>query len=277
MDTHDKLYLDLMKQVLTFSLWKEPGRPVTDYTYRLHPILRFPARLTIRGLRRMNIDLVARKDYEAEARNEGHLWPGYGHTMMGRIRLDNLQYCVDSVLKNNVAGDLIETGVWRGGGCIFMKAILAATGNSDRRVFVADSFCGLPMPDPDRYPHDRGSDFHQHHSILAVSRPEVEANFVQFGLLDERVVFLEGWFKDTLPSAPIEKLALMRLDGDMYESTMQALEYLYPKLEPGGFCIIDDYAISACREAVDDYRERMGVTEPVERIDWTGVFWQKQG
>ena len=275
MQDRDHLYLDLMKKVLTYSLWTEPGRSVSEYLYRLPPILRFPTRLAIRGFRRLNIDLIARKDYDNDQREEGRLWPGHAHTMIGRHRLDNLQYCVESVLKNQVEGDLIETGVWRGGACILMRAILAAYGNSDRRVFVADSFRGLPPPDPTRYPLDRGSGFHRHQSILAVSRSDVENRFESFGLLDEQVVFLEGWFKDTLPSAPIEKLAVMRLDGDMYESTIQALEYLYPKLTVGGFCIIDDYAIDACREAVDAYRNRMNVTDQLEKIDWTGVYWQK--
>ncbi len=185
--------------------------------------------------------------------------------------------CVESLLRAQVEGDLIETGVWRGGACIFMRAILAAYGITDRRVFVADSFCGLPPPDLQRYPHDRESSFHEHNTILGVSRAEVEANFGRFGLLDDQVVFLEGWFKDTLPNAPIEKLALMRLDGDMYESTTQALESLYPKLSIGGFCIIDDYAIDACKRAVDDYRSQMRSEEPITTIDWTGVYWQKAG
>jgi predicted O-methyltransferase YrrM len=85
--------------------------------------------------------------------------------------------------------------------------------------------------------------------FLAVSREDVERNFAKYGLLDDRVVFLQGWFKDTLPSAPIGKIALLRLDGDMYESTMDALQNLYPKLSPGGYCIIDDF-FGPCRLAV---------------------------
>jgi O-methyltransferase len=194
--------------------------------------------------------------------------------MIGRKRLDNLQSCVESVLTEGVEGDFIETGVWRGGSCIFMRAILAAHGVHDRRVFVADSFAGLPEPDGDKYPEDKG-DTHHIHDRLAISREQVAANFEKYGLLDDQVVFLKGWFKDTLPNAPIEKLAVLRLDGDMYESTMDALESLYPKLSPGGYCIIDDYSLPGCEKAVADYRARHGIEDEIQTIDWTGSYWQK--
>jgi hypothetical protein len=98
------------------------------------------------------------------------------------------------------------------------------------------------------------------------------------GLLDERVRFLVGWFKDTLPSAPIQRLAVLRLDGDMYGSTMEALQALYPKLSVGGYVIVDDYgAIPQCKEAVTDFREAHGISDPMEWVDWTGVWWQRSG
>ena len=91
---------------------------------------------------------------------------------------------------------------------------------------------------------------------IAVSLDEVKANFSRYGMLDQPVHFLKGWFKDTLPTAPIERLAILRLDGDMYSSTFDALKHLYPKLSRGGFVIVDDYHIDACRKAVTDFRER---------------------
>ena len=110
---------------------------------------------------------------------------------------------------------------------------------------------------------------------LAVSLEQVRANFAEYGLLDEKVRFLEGWFEDTLPTAPIARLAILRLDGDLYKSTMDTLQHLYPKLSAGGYVIIDDYwAIAACREAVTDYRQQQGITEPIRRMDWTGVYWR---
>ena len=156
-----------------------------------------------------------------------------------------------------------------------MRAILKAYGVTDRTVFVADSFEGLPKPDALRYPADAG-DRHWTRRELAVSLDRVRANFARYGLLDEQVHFLMGWFKDTLPIAPIERLAVARLDGDMYESTMDAIEALYPKLQPGGFLIMDDYgAVPACKQATEDYRERCGIREPIVPIDWTGVYWRK--
>jgi len=189
--------------------------------------------------------------------------------------MDNIRYCVESVLKNNIPGDFIETGVWRGGAVIFMRALLYAYGDENRKVWVADSFQGLPKPDVDKYPDDEGDDLYTVEQ-LRISMEDVQANFKQFGLLDKQVEFLKGWFKDTLPTAPIEKLSVIRLDGDMYESTMDGLVSLYPKLSPGGYIIIDDFgAIPACAKAVHDYREKHGITEEIKEIDWSGRFWQK--
>lgn len=136
-------------------------------------------------------------------------------------------------------------------------------------------FCITPNRYKSKYPADAG-DQHHVHDFLAVSKEEVESNFKKCGLLDSNVIFLKGWFKDTLPSAPLASLAVMRLDGDMYESTMDALVGLYHKLAPGGFCIIDDYALSGCKKAVDEFRHKHGITESLEIIDHTGRFWRKR-
>ena len=115
-----------------------------------------------------------------------------------------------------------------------------------------------------------------HDTVLAVTVDDVRSNFARYGLLDDQVEFLVGWFADTLATAPIEKLAVMRLDGDFYESTMDALSALYPKLSVGGYVIIDDYGcIDACRAAVHDYREAHGITDEIKLIDWTGAYWKR--
>ena len=194
--------------------------------------------------------------------------------MIGLKRLDNLQFCVETIIQEGIEGDLIETGVWRGGACILMRAVLAAYVIEDRKVYVADSFKGLPKPDLEDCP-DKG-DKHHIQMFLAVSQDEVENNFRRFGLLDDQVVFLKGWFKDTLPNAPIKKLAVLRLDGDMYGSTMDALINLYPKLSKGGFCIIDDYALHGCRKAVDDFRTKNSIHAEMKVVDWTGRYWRKE-
>lgn len=262
----EQLYLDLMKKTLSFSLWPEPPSPVTAFDYLDSPIKRYLVSSISRILWRKRLQIVRRR--------ERQIWPGYADTMIGLRRLDNLQYSIETALAEGVEGDLIETGVWRGGACIFMRAVLAAYGIGDRRVFVADSFEGLPKPDVEKYPADKG-DTHFIYKQLAVSREEVENNFRRYGLLDDQVVFLEGWFKDTLPKAPIAKLSVLRLDGDMYGSTMESLENLYPRLSRAGFCIIDDYDYPACKAAVNDFRSAHEIDSEVKDIDGSAVYWRK--
>ncbi|NDH95935.1 MAG: macrocin O-methyltransferase [Actinobacteria bacterium] len=196
-------------------------------------------------------------------------------TMVGRRRLANVRSAVETVLEDGVPGDLIETGVWRGGVTILMRGILEAWGDTERQVWVADSFEGLPAPNVEEYPDDAGHDM-SGVSTLMVGAEQVRANFERYGLLDDQVSFLEGWFADTLPTAPINQLAVLRLDGDLYESTMDALVPLYDKVSPGGFVIVDDYgAWEPCRKAVDEFRHRHDITDPIIEVDWTGVYWRK--
>jgi O-methyltransferase len=192
--------------------------------------------------------------------------------------MENIQHCVQAVIDDDVPGDLIEAGVWRGGACIFMKANLLARGDADRIVWVADSFEGLPAPNASLYPADTGDDLHTR-SGLSVGADQVRHNFERYGVLDDRVKFLVGWFKETLPAAPIGALSLMRLDGDMYESTWQAIEALYPKLSPGGFCVVDDFGSHQAQAglAVHDYRKANGIDEEIVDIDGFGAYWRKEG
>jgi GT2 family glycosyltransferase len=208
---------------------------------------------------------------------EGREWPpGDALTMIGRKRLDNLEQLTCTVLEEGVTGDLIETGVWRGGATILMRAILQAYDVSDRRVFVADSFCGIPPINLEKYPADRAHEGMDKLEILTNNSLEsVRENFRRMHLLDEQVVFVEGWFKDSLPQIATERLALLRLDGDLYESTMDALTHLYPKLSQGGFVIVDDMCLEGCVQAVEDYRQAHHITDPMTTIDWTGIYWQK--
>ncbi len=218
---------------------------------------------------------LTRRGGDAARRDDGNDWPPTAETMVGRRRLSDVRSCVEQVLTDGVPGDLIETGVWRGGVTILMRGILEAWGDQGRRVWVADSFQGLPAPDPDRYPDDAGHDMSEV-PTLAVSADAVRANFARYGLLDDRVRFLEGWFADTLPAAPIEHLAVLRLDGDLYASTIQALDALYPKLSVGGYVIVDDYgAWEPCRRACPDFRSAHGITDEIVPVDWTGVHWRR--
>jgi hypothetical protein len=274
-ETPAQLYLDLMKKTLTFSLWEDPGMPIETFCYKKRGINKIFAMSISRLARKMgDYQIIKRPQYGQEERKSGKIWPRYGETMIGLQRLDNIQFCIEQVIKNKIEGDLIETGVWRGGAVIFMQAVLSVYGETNRKVFVADSFAGLPKPDENQYPADKGD---QHHieEFLAVSEDEVKINFQKYNLLNENIVFLKGWFKDTLPDAPINRLAVLRIDGDMYESTMDALSCLYKKLSPGGFCIIDDYSLLGCKQATEDYRRMHAINDPIQPIDWTGIFWQK--
>jgi O-methyltransferase len=196
------------------------------------------------------------------------------HTMIGRKRLDNIQFCIEEVIKSGIPGDLIETGIWRGGATVFMRGVLAAYGITDRRIWAADSFQGVPPP---THPRDAGLDISaKFYPVLSVGVQEVRALFHRYGLLDEQTVFLEGWFNDTLSKAPIKSLALLRLDGDLYESTMDALNPLYAKVANGGFVIVDDYyALPQCAQAITDFRASHGISEPIQQIDDSSVFWRK--
>jgi hypothetical protein len=211
--------------------------------------------------------------FDFQTREYGQDWPQSAHSMIGKKRLANLRNLTESVLGNKVEGDLIETGVWRGGACILMRAILDAYCIKDRCVWVADSFEGLPEPNEKSYPADMGDTFHSYKE-LAVSLEQVKMNFEKYDLLDEQVKFLKGWFKDTLNDAPIEKLALLRLDGDMYESTWDALTALYPKVSSGGYVIVDDYhVVEGCRIAVHDYLAKNRLSPEIKEIDGVGVYW----
>ncbi len=274
-----RLYLDLMKRCLVNMIYPQseevPSPAITaGFRGRLaRALLRLPSSPQVwPSLRDAQGKLLT---LSTANRMEGRIWPLVAHTMIGLKRLDNLEFCIEQVVTNGVVGDLIETGVWRGGAAIFMRAVLKAYGVTDRYVWVADSFEGLPPPNTGKYPYDAGDTLHEARE-LAVSLEEVKANFERYGLLDNQVRFLKGWFRDTLPAAPIERLAVLRLDGDMYQSTMDALVNLYPKLSEGGYVIVDDYgAIPACRQAVNDYRSANAITEEIHDIDWTGIFWQK--
>jgi O-methyltransferase len=269
-----ELYVDLVRKSLTCSLYEE-----TDGA--IYTPLDGVRRAFLHLLLPRNVRLTWRVRHEQRAKDGCTIfgkqgsWPALALTMVGAKRLDNLQHCVRTVLNDGVRGDFIETGIWRGGSVILMRAILKAYGVTDRIVFAADSFEGLPKPDASTYPADKG-DRHWTYEQLAVSLEQVRANFDRYGLLDDQVRFLKGWFKDTLPEAPIERLAVVRLDGDMYESTMTAMEALYPKLQPGGFLIVDDYgALKGCKQAIEDYRARYSISEPIENIDWSGAYWRK--
>ena len=261
MEQNQTLYLNLMKKILLNDI------------YDSHEYLIKEPRPK-KGLEEQEFIAIPRK-IESLAKELGQIWPPtlMAHTMIGRKRLDNLQACIESVVHDKIPGDLIETGVWRGGATIFMKACIRALGENSRTVWVADSFAGLPPPSKD-YPQDKG-DVHYTYPSLAVSLENVRDNFAKYDLLDEHIQFLKGWFSETLKTEKIGNLAVIRLDGDMYESTIDAISALYPKLSRGGYLIVDDYCLKPCAQAIHDYRNEHGIKDEIIDIDGTGVFWRK--
>lgn len=276
-------YIDLLKKCLTASLWDESawklieGAPTPEERSLRRPI-RFlwgqMRRIGVDMLRRRSIILAWKKPFVLKDRQEGNDHPTlFGFTMIGYDRLENVRKCIEDVLKNNVPGDFIETGVWRGGTTIFMRALLELYRVTDRTVWVADSFEGMPVPKSNQDGMDLSYSKH-----LNVSLEQVKRNFDRFGLLDDQVRFLKGWFCDTLPNAPIERLAILRLDGDLYSSTMDVLHSLYHRVSPGGYVIIDDYySWESCRRAVSDFLQEKGIDARIERTDRHGVYWKVEG
>ena len=274
-----ELYLDIVKRSLTGALAEDNDSILGGVrTAGSTSLKRRAANLAGEMASKFKVEIVYKKPYDPKQRENGRDWPARAESMIGLRRMENIQHCVQTVLDDDVPGDLLEAGVWRGGATIFMKANLAARGDTTRTVWVADSFEGLPPPDATRYPADTGDDLHTRGG-LSVGADQVRHNFERYGLFDDRVKFLVGWFKDTLPTAPIEALSVMRLDGDMYESTIQAIEALYPKLSKGGFCIIDDFGSHASQagQAVLDYRKANGIDDEIVDVDGFGAYWRKEG
>lgn len=245
------LYLELLKRSLTDTLHGREPDPEA-------------------GMQRFMLDFIR------------HYVPERAITMLPRARLDHLQACVEDVLERGVPGDLLEAGVWRGGAVALMRGVLAVHGVTDRVVWGADSFEGLPEPDAARFPreaaaHD-GPVLRDALQNLAVGVDQVRANIARFGLLDAQVQLLPGWFGESLPRAPLQRLAVLRVDCDFYQSTRDVLESLYDKVSPGGHVIIDDYAEDEwthCRQAVDEFRAERGITEPLRAVDCRCYAWQR--
>jgi O-methyltransferase len=250
LSTSRELYLDLIERSVAGLIYPEG---------------RFERRLA---------DLLQRLRLPYATRRLVLPYPIRAHTMIGSHRLRQLRSFMETTLAEGVPGDFIETGVWRGGACIMMRAVLKAHGVSDRKVYCADSFRGLPKPSG-RHVQDKRDRLHKF-AELAVPETEVRKNFEAYGLLDDQVVFVNGFFRDTLPPLKGHSFALLRLDGDMYESTMDALTNLYDGLSPGGFIIVDDYgSLNSCRLAVHDFLDARSLKIEINRFDGAVGWWRK--
>ena len=312
------LYLDLLKRVLLNIVYHEQSYQISL------------TRSKASG--RPQPQLASAERFLLKARILGEDVALNTMSMIGLARLDSLHRCIEQLIADDVPGDLIETGVAKGGATILMRAVLRMKKDKTRRVLCCDTFCDdKPPPRPAvallfqplwilvvmltylplgrswhrklyavlmklqrSFPVDMrhvSQDtvdsfifYVRHgHRFLRPSVPpcgsglaQVRSHFARLGLLDDQVVFLKGFFSETLPNAPVDRLSLIRLDGDMYASTMDGLAHLYPKLSPGGFCIVDDYySFEECRLAVDEYRAAHGIDAEMVRIDNHAVFWRE--
>src|SRR3990167_2468926 len=184
-------------------------------------------------------------------------------TLVGPQGLDNIARLITDTKENKVQGAFVEAGVWRGGACIFARALMDHL-EIKEPVYVCDSFQGLPIP-VDKNDVD---DAHFHIPELSVSLNTVKENFAYFPIEGE-VKYVEGLFKDTMHKLKDEigAISILRVDADMYEGTMQVLENLYDKVSVGGFVIVDDYCINQAKKAVDDFREMYNIKNPLIKVN----------
>lgn len=225
-------------------------------------------------LHKLKHKLMRTEGLEGDAltqRLAGKDWPNNGAiTMIGEKRLDNIYDCLENVISNKIPGDFIECGVWKGGACVYAKAVINQL-KSDKKVFVADSFCGFPKP---KFNWDKGANFLDSKE-LKVSEDEVKLNFKKYECLDDNVIFVKGYFEDTLPKLN-ETFSIIRADGDLFESTIDILVNLYQQLSIGGFMIIDDFSLKCCQEAVRQYLQQNHLEVDMKVIDYTGIYWKKE-
>lgn len=192
-------------------------------------------------------------------------------TLIGPEGLDNIARLITDTKNNKVKGAFVEAGVWRGGACIFARALMDHLGIKEP-VYVCDSFQGLPIP----MDINDIEDSHFYIPELSVSLNTVKENFGYFPIEGE-VKYVEGLFKDTMPKLKdeIEAVSVLRIDADMYEGTIQVLDNLYDNVSVGGYVICDDYCIEQARKAIDDFREMYNIKNPLIKVNETIHYWQK--
>jgi O-methyltransferase len=194
------------------------------------------------------------------------------YTQTSRERVVTLADAVEYVVRANVAGDLVECGVWRGGSSMAVALTLLRLGAADRRLWLYDTFGRMPAPGE----HDRdyaGCDVAGHESSMlgdaGLSLPDVQAAMRSTAYPERQIRYVPGRVEDNIPATAPDRVALLRLDTDWYESTRHELEHLYPRLSRGGVLIIDDYGhYAGARRAVDEYFAHAPIL--LARVDYTG-------
>lgn len=201
-------------------------------------------------------------------------------TMTSTERLYALFKAVQYTVRAGILGDVIETGVWRGGSMMLTANVLRQLGDTSRMLHLFDTFEGHPKPDPDKDVDLWGNDAHtdwlkyritdETSTWAHVSIDEVRNNMLQTGYPADRVTLIKGMVEKTAATNAPERVALLRLDTDWYESTKISLEVFYPRLVSGGVLIIDDYGhYRGQRQAVDEYFKEDRTAPLLNRIDYS--------
>jgi len=279
-DPYDSLYVDLLKRVLRNSIYAEtPTTTASDVADCARALD------SVRATRpfvfeKYNLSGESLATLLAYTKKDRAL-----HTYVRVAGLDNIEHCARTIIEAGVPGDFVDAGTLRGGTAILMRGILKAYGDRGRKVVVADSFEGLPMPSSLDSMFDREiwyalADLLPQYNLRCIeSLDRVRQNFERYSLLDEHVVFAPGWFRDTLKELSTTQVAMLRIDADWYEGTRDALEALYPRISNGGFVIIDDYHLDGCKRATDEYRVKNRVFDKILTADADDgvVYWRKGG
>lgn len=198
-------------------------------------------------------------------------------TLTGLERRASLIGAVDHLVRHRIAGDIVECGVWRGGSMMAVALALMARGDTSRELFLYDTFEGMSEPGAADRSHDGSSAAEQ---LARTARgqgvwceaglDDVQANLWSTGYPRERIHFVPGKVEDTIPGTLPERIALLRLDTDWYESTRHELQHLYPRLSSRGVLLIDDYGHwQGARQAVDEYFAGSGAELYLHRVDYT--------
>jgi O-methyltransferase len=170
-------------------------------------------------------------------------------TLLALDQLDLIEEVIVTLEKNNIPGDYIEAGVWKGGVIIFMRALINAYNIKNRKVIAADSFQGIPPST-----HYSKDSVDKWSDRWVASFEEVKQSIQRYGLLDDKIEFVVGYFSQSLKALSDRTFALLRLDSDSYESISTSLQHLYPRLSLGGIVIVDDWHLHGCKRAVIEYR-----------------------
>ncbi len=248
------------------------------YMPKLSKIINYPLGLLglkLSRVKKTGSSFHTMKDIEADQDFQEVYSKIRAFTIVEPERCYALYQAVQYIIRNGIMGDFAECGVWKGGSVMLIGHLLLKAGISDRKIYLYDSFEGMPKPgendgDWEKAEWEKHRRDDQLNNWCLSSLEEVKVNMASTGYPAENFIFIKGKVEETIPGMLPGKLALLRLDTDWYESTKHELIHLYPLLERGGILIIDDYgAWQGAKKAVDEY---FADKEPVflNRLDFTG-------